>query len=405
MGPLTRRGLCRSVLAIAASSLAGPMVPFARAEPDGGDGTNDGAIMANAAVAEALQEAAAQLDRFNHYGIGNMASLVERVATATAIAASLSENEHRYLRLRFPKETGQILQSARDYLAATGPVADLATLAAVRDAMAKARQDLSARKEGKGLPAAILLCAAFGAEFGAARRLTNNRENLRSLLDDYRIWAESMRSMSEGAIPFRRAVAAQSHDEELKALAETPYGKRLGIGRYVVEGSQAEKKIADPCVIFYSRYMVDPAQTRGGFTVPDDHRLNIFWNSTYVPWVIAGYSRIRVRDNAQFGIRLIEYSLGDQQTIPTSGIIGSLRPPIGGEFCYAISSRGVGTASQAVAQANDHPSLKEDRRDRKAIVGAVKNANACRIEIALAGRAIGMLRRFDGIREFFEREI
>ncbi len=266
-------------------------------------------------------------------------------------------------------------------------------------------RDLSGRVDGKGLPAAILLTLAFAAEFGAARRLANDRETLRTLLDDYRVWTDAMRSMADGSIPLRRIAATASHDNELSALTESPYGKRLGIGTYLIQGAQTEKRIADPCVIFYSRYMENPAQTRGGLTVPDDHRLNFFWNPTFVPWVLVGYSRIKARDNAQFGVRLIEFSPGEGKPIPTSGIIGGLRPPIGGEFCYAISSRGVGTSGQAIAQADDHPSLKEDRKDRASIIAAVKNANACRIEIALSGRAIAMLGRFDDMREFLERQI
>lgn len=405
MSLLTRRSLVRSALAITATSLAGSAALFAQSETSTQDTIDEGALEANAAVATALAEATARVASFNYYGLGEISTLIANVTTAQTLAASLAETETPYLRLHWPEQTARVLQLARNYVASLGGPSNPGALCAIRDGMIVARQDLSAQADGKGVPAAILLTLAFAAEFGAARRLTNDRETLRALLDDYRVWTDAMRNMADGSIPFRRVAATTSHNSELSALAESPYGKRLGIGTYLIEGAQIENRIADPCVIFYSRYLENPAQTRGGFTVPDDHRLNHFWNPTLVPWVLVGYSRIKARDNAQFGVRLIEFSPGEGKPIPTSGIIGGLRPPIGGEFCYAISSRGVGTSGQAIAQADDHPSLKEDRKDRSSIIAAIKNANACRIEIALCGRALGMLGRFDRVREFFEREV
>ncbi|WP_298095976.1 hypothetical protein [Brevundimonas sp.] len=381
-----------------------PAVSFAQSEVTTGDVAGVGALEASTAVANALAESTAQVDAFNFYGLPNINAVVGFVTEALALGTNLAESERPYFRLRFPEQAAQVLKIARDYLAYVGEPADFPALIAIRDAMAGVRRELSAQADGRGIPAAILLTIAFTVEFGATRRLAGQRELLRAVLDDYRVWSDTMRTMLDGAIPFRRKVAAEDHDIQLSALRNTPYGERLGLANYTIEGSQTEKRIADPCVIFYTQYLSIPAQYRAGFYV-SEYQSNIFWNPTFVSWILLGFSRIRTRDSERFGVRMIEFSSGESRAIRTSEVIGGLHSSIRGEFCYPISSHGIGTPAQAISQANDHPNVKSDLESRTSIIAAIHNANACRIEIALSGRAMGMLERFDGVREFFERQI
>ncbi len=365
-------------------------------------GIDEGAIEANAAFAAALTEAGTLLDNFNYSGLGDSTNLIGLITRAQALATSLPESERSYLRLRFYDHTDQVLQVARDYLGYQNGSANPVALAAIRDAMATARRDMSSRPDGRGLPAAILMIIAFSTEFGATRRMSNERAPLRALLDDYRVWAESMRNMQDGAIPFRRVVAAQQHDAGIIALAGTHFGSRLVITDFTISGSQEEHKIADPCVIVANSNVTFPFDHRAGVQMPQQTSSFIF--SSFTPNVLLGFSDIKSRDDSRFGVRLIRFHPGAGANYSLSGYF-LFHPDIGGEYCYILRSNSELSTERAFAKAEEHPSFQEDRRARTAIIDAIKNANACRIEIALSGRAIGMLGQFDGVRGFYERQL
>lgn len=409
---LSRRKLCQWLSALTASTLLPPIAVSAQDPPE----VDEGAISALAAAANALAITGGwlaggsgglrQLANSTASGRQALASqltkLLDAVAAAQGSAATLPESERPYLRLRFPEETRHIAQAARNFADYLASGTDPAALAPIKSAAGQARRDLSGRAEGKGITAAILMALAFAAEYGAAIRLTNDPEALRALLEEYRLWSDAMRTQADSAIPFRRLVAEQAHDQQLTAFGSTPYGRRVEVANFLIEGSQAEKRIADPCVIVATYSITFPFDNRAGVSFPSEGPNGVF--TSFTPNVIVGFSRIRTRDDDRFGAKLIQFSPGSGFNYALSNHF-LFHPGVRGEYCYVVRSNSELSTQQAISRAGEHPSLKEDRDVRTNMIAAVKNANACRIEIALSGRVLGMLRDFDSVREFYERPL
>ncbi len=332
-----------------------------------------------------------------------MEMVLAAIADADAKASALAESDRPYLRLRFPEDgTKAVAQAAQRYADFLGGGAEQTALPPIRDAIVMARRALVSKPEGIGLEAAILVPLAFAAEFGAAVQLGSNNEELRTLIGEYRHWTGRMRSQINGAIPFRRQVAETAHDGQLSAVAQSHLGRRLGLSNFLMHGNQAESRIADPCVIIAKNVLSFDYDARGGITIPQPTPPGI--PSSYTPNVLVGYSEIKVRDNSQFGVRLIRFSPGSGGNYAASNHF-LLFPQIAGDYCYIARSEVELSTERAFAKGNELDGMKEDKANRAKIIVAVNNANACRIEIALSGRALGMVGNFSAILDFYERPL
>lgn len=406
MSKLSRRNLFSSAVLLAAAAILPSDGLLARPPED----ADPGAIGANGAVAKALNATSflisggsaglRQLGSTSEAGrytvAAQLKTLLDAIASAQARAAALTDSRP-YLQLRFPAATAGITAATTRYVEYIGAGTDQAALAPIRDQIAVERRALSALPEGKGIEAAILVPLAFAAEYGAALRTITDKEALRAIREQYRLWITSMRDMTDGTIPFRRLAAEVSHDGQLNATAGSHFGRRLGIGNFVLGGTQAEKKIGDPCVIIATQYLSFSPDGRGGVTRPQTSSVAIWTNFT--PNVLVGFSDIKVRDNELLGVRLIRFHPGSGMNYALSfGFV--FHPGIGDEYCYVAKSNSELSSAAAFTRAETLDGFKEDRANRTKIIAAINNANACRIEIALSGRALTMLEAFAGILEY-----
>lgn len=329
-------------------------------------------------------------------------AILVAVADARAQAAALAESERPYLRIRLTGDGyDPIIEAAGRYADTLGAVADQAALLPIREAVAAARRALVSAPAGIGIEAAILLPLAFAAEFGAAVRLGSTKADLRSLLADYERWAARMRGEANGSISQRRFGAGIEHDGELGVLATSHLGRRLGLSSFLLRGEQKEARIADPCVIF-SRNIGWRPDRRAGVQMPGPGPLAVPSGNT--PNILIGHSRIRVRDDSRFGVRLIRFDPGAGGNYALSNGF-FLFPGVSGAYCYVADAQGEVSTAQAFAKANQMASMKEDKANRDKIILAVKAANACRIEIALSATALQIAGNIPGVLAFHERAL
>jgi hypothetical protein len=360
---------------------------------------DEGAIRTNAAVAQAVRSSSELVgDQFEPV---SLRALLAEVSTAQSSIAVLPDCERSYLRVAFPADAEAILEAARTYLDQLNVPADVNGLSRTGRTMAALREQLSGREEGRGLPAAVLAMIAFAVEFGTVSRIPNDKQQRRALLDDYRVWTGAMRTQQSGTIPFRRMAASRSHDDGLLAFAETHYGRRLGIRDFAIGESQSGRRFADPCIIVAKDKLSFTFDNRSGSRLPPNPR-NIY--SQHTPNVFVGFSSIKIWDDERFGARLIKFDPGSGGNYSLSNHF-LFAQSIDGEYCYVVRSNSELTIPQILAHAEANPSYKDDMRIRAQIVSGVKNANACRIEIALSGRALAMLSQFDSLCERYERSL
>ena len=391
----TRRGLLSTAAAMLSAAALQPTALFAQDNPV----SDEGALGANAAFARAVRAASALLA--DQFGPTRLSSLSAEIINARSLAANVPDSERAFLRQTFPAEAAGMVELGRVFLSQIGIPTDLAALARTGGAIAELRGQLSAREEGRGLASSVLGMLAFGVEFGVARRIGTEKSRIRGLLDDYRLWADSMRTQQAGAIPFRQTAAARSHDDGLLALAETHYGSRLGLVNFAIGRSQSELRVADPCLIVARNVLSFSFDRRSGTRLPSNPRA-IF--SELTPNVFVGFSKIEVRDDERFGARIIKFDPGSGGNYSLSNHF-LFHPGVDSEYCYVIRSNTELSIAQIRARAEENPSYREDRETRASVVAAIKNANACRIEIALSGRALAMLSQFDGLIENYGRSL
>jgi hypothetical protein len=395
-GLLSRRA-CLGAASLAAAAACLPLPSPSHAQSTGPADT--GALDASNAVVVALAATASfvgmtwDLQRLQtDAGRATIASAIDRLiaagGTALAAAAALGDADRPYLRIGLPKSDAETIHAiasrfARSLTTVTPP----ADLTAIRDGAAGARATLSAKPDGLGLAAMTLLPLCFVAEFVSMVRLSADPAAVRTVIEAYNSWVGVAKSQVDGAIMLRRQIAETDHDQPLIRLAQSHLGRRLELQNYLLKGDQSEKKIVDPCVIFATSSLKIPADNRGGVTVPVDGLKAV--PSQFTPNVVVGHSRIRVVDDNRFGTRLIRFDPGIGGNFPLSSRF-FLWPGISGGYCYVAGSNTELSAQDAFAKANAIDGVKEDKTIRDKIVAAVRNANACRIEIATTAKALAV---------------
>jgi hypothetical protein len=392
MQPLTRRALFASIIATSAGAVFnGPAVA---ARPQTAVEAFEGvrvAIMRSSDFTTGGLRGASSINPSVINGLYSWFPSVLGLVTETQVQADqLPAAERAVLSIAYARDDfDPLIAALARYPLQPVIGADPAALTQVREAVSVERDRLMESPAGLGPEAATLLPLALAVEYGATVRLGAAASERRGVLADYERWIRRMRSNRPGSFSSRRQAAEQSHDGQLRALKDASFGNRLGLSNFLIEGDQSERRTADYCVIFSKDIVRGWNLDTAGAVTLTSRQADMVWTN-FTSNVVFGRAKISVKDNVTFGVRMIRYEPGRVGMFAENEAF-LFHPGLDGEYCYIGRSNSVIPPSQVLTRAEEIPGVKTDLETRTAIIAAVRNANARRIEIALSGNALLLL--------------
>ncbi|MEW5683953.1 MAG: hypothetical protein AB1942_03435 [Pseudomonadota bacterium] len=329
-----------------------------------------------------------------------MGSILAAIAAAQATVAALSESERGALRVNFDAAISRgIVETAELYRRRiTGRDASL-DLSRIRAAAEAHRESLAGSPAGLGPEGAVVLTLALAVEFGAAWRLESSLHQKRAPLDHYDQWARRMRTANPGSILFRLGSAEAAHDGQLRTVAETHLGRRLGLSNFLLAGDQKSSTTFDPCVLL-GRSGLD--NDRRVIVATPEHSRAIILDNAGTPNILIRFSDIQRYTDEKLGVHFISYRPGGvAKNIPAPRDDNGLS--IANKYCYVGKALTVLSSEQANAVADRLEGVKEDAAARARIIAAVRNANAARAAIVACGRAMALLSEVDRVISYHRR--